>query len=241
MSTPSTVSTQEPRRRRRLGHHLLVGLSLLAVAFSSCVIAEIREQYAVEIVTEDQTWEETGLNTVANALDLLPSHVVRRLGNRYYGPLHVLSNPDGTTMDGWQPYDAGANFYSNYDRSNQLVLVPNQGARTVLHELGHAYQMREVPSNRYAWGFFQTEMREFMAATDWELLSSDEEVAAARSVADLRFSYSGLQIWERLSNEDPTEDYANSFALYFHDPDELQRLSPARYDFMRDHVASDTR
>ncbi len=82
---------------------------------------------------------------------------------------------------------------------------------------------------------------EFMAATGWEILSSDEEVAAAHSVADLRFSYSGPRIWETLSNEDPSEDYASSFALYFLDPAELERLSPARYDFMHDHVASDGR
>jgi hypothetical protein len=218
----STVTTPHAKlpRPAKGGLFLLAGLSLLAVAFSACVIAEIRERYAVEIVVEDQTWSETSVNAIADALSRLP---------------------DGVALDGWQPYADGANFYSNYARRNQVVLVPNQSVRTILHELGHAYQMREVPSNRYAWVFFQTEMREFMAATGWDLLSSDAEVAAARSVADLRFSHDGPQIWERLSNEDPTEDYANSFALYFYDPAELQRLSPARHDFMDDHVARDTR
>ncbi len=243
MTHQSTVTTPHAKlpRPAKGGLFLLAGLSLVAVAFSACVIAEIRERYAVEIVVEDQTWSETSVNAVADALSRLPEHVLRRLGNRYYGRLQVLSNPDGVALDGWQPYADGANFYSNYARRNQVVLVPNQSIRTILHELGHAYQMREVPSNRYAWVFFQTEMREFMAATGWDLLSSDAEVAAARSVADLRFSHDGPQIWERLSNEDPTEDYANSFALYFYDPAELQRLSPARHDFMDDHVARDTR
>lgn len=238
---PSTVTTPHAKRPRRRVLYLLAGLSLLAIAFSACIIGEISERYAVEVVVEDQAWNEASVSAVADALSRLPSHVVRRLGSRYYGRLHVLSNPDGVTLDGWQPYSNGANYYSNYNRSNQLVLVPDQSTRTVLHELGHAYQMREVPSNRYAWVFFQTEMREFMAATGWGLLSSDEEIAAARSVVDLRFSHDGPQVWQRLSNEDPSEDYANSFALYFYDPDELQRLSPARYDFMRNHVARDTR
>ncbi len=144
-------------------------------------------------------------------------------------------------MDGWQPFDTGANFYSNFNRRNEMVLVPNQGLRTVLHELGHAYQMREVPSNRYAWLFFQSEMQEFMSATGWELLTSDADVATARSVSELQFSHSGPLLWDRLSNDDPTEDYANSFALYFSNPDELLELSPARFVFMRDHVASDSR
>ncbi len=243
MAQRASVTGEPVRRPRpaRGGLYLLASLSLLAVVFSACIIAEIRERYAVEMVGEDQAWSEASLNAIADALGRLPSHVVRRLGNRYYGRLQELSNPDGVTVDGWQPFAKGVNFYSNYNRRNQLVLVPNQGTRTVLHELGHAYQMREVPSNRYAWVFFQTEMREFMVAAGWELVSSDEEVAAARSVLDLRFSYDGPQIWQRLSNEDPAEDYANSFALYFHDPAELERLSPARYDFMRDHVARDTR
>ena len=232
---------QRAKRPRRLALSLLAGLSLLAVAFSGCVIAQVRDRYAVEIVVEDQTWDEESVYTIADALGRLPEHVVRRLGNRYYGRLQVLSNSDGVALDGWQPFDTGANFYSNYNRRNELVLVPNQGLRTVLHELGHAYQMREVPSNRYAWVFFQTEMREFMDATGWQLLSGDADVAAARSVAQLAFSYRGAQIWDRLSNEDPTEDYANSFALYFSDPEELEALSLARYEFMRDHVARDTR
>lgn len=229
------------RRASRLALPLLAGLSLLAFVFSGCIIEEVQERFAVEIVVEDQTWNDESLYTIADALERLPEHVVRRLGNRHYGRLQVLSNPEGIAMDGWQPFDTGANFYSNFNRRNEMVLVPNQGLRTVLHELGHAYQMREVPSNRYAWLFFQSEMQEFMSATGWELLSSDADVAAARSVSELQFSHSGPPLWDRLSNDDPTEDYANSFALYFSNPDELLELSPARFEFMRDHVASDSR
>jgi hypothetical protein len=101
--------------------------------------------------------------------------------------------------------------------------------------------MREVPSDRYAWVFFQSEIRGFMAATGWELLSTDEEVAAARSVTELSFAYSGPHLWDRMSNEDPAEDYANSFALYFDDPAALKRLSPERYDFIDTYVAHDDR
>jgi hypothetical protein len=44
-----------------------------------------------------------------------------------------------------------------------------------------------------------------------------------------------------MSNPDPLEDYANSFALFFYDPGRLQELSPARYDWMLRNVATDAR
>lgn len=220
---------------------LLLTLSLFVAFASSCVLEQIRRDYAVEVVTEGQSWDEEGLASLATALDALPGHIVDRLGNRHYGRLHVLSNTEGAASDGWQPYGDGANFYSNAGERNELVLLPHQSVRTILHELGHAYQMREVPADRYAWVFFQSEMREFMAATGWELLSTDAEVASARSVSGLHFAYGGPDVWERMSNEDPVEDYANSFALYFDDPGALQRLSPERYDFIATHIASDTR
>ncbi|MEX1253638.1 MAG: hypothetical protein WEE64_04795 [Dehalococcoidia bacterium] len=220
---------------------LTAAVSLLALALSGCFIDQLRQKYAVDLVVENQTWDEAGVSNVEQALDLLPRHVVNRLGNRYYGRLRILQNPGGISSDGWQPYENGANYYSNAHDRNELVLVPNQRTFTILHEIGHAYQMRETPSDRYAWVFFQTEMREFMEATGWQLLSSDAEVAAARSVRELRFTYSGVPVWDGLSNDDPVEDYANSFAQYFLDANQLRNLSPERYQFIHDHVATDSR
>ena len=233
------LNKQAPVAARPL--RLLLALSLFIAFASSCVLEQIRQDYAVEVVTDGQSWDEEGLASLATALDKLPQHIVDRLGNRHYGRLHVLSNAEGAASDGWQPYGDGANFYSNASERNELVLLPHQSVRTILHELGHAYQLREVPADRYAWVFFQSEQREFMAATGWELLSTEEEVAAARSVSELHFAYSGPDLWDRMSNEDPVEDYANSFALYFDDPEELERLSPERYDFIATHVARDGR
>jgi hypothetical protein len=101
--------------------------------------------------------------------------------------------------------------------------------------------MRLVPPGRYAWVFFQEEMRDFMAATGWRLLSSDAEVAAAHDQTELSFAYDGPPVWSYLSFPDPLEDYANSFALFFDDPVELARLSPVRYDWFLRHVATDAR
>src|SRR3989304_1572865 len=100
MNTPARSAA------RRHGLRLLAGLGLLAILLSSCILSEVHERYAIEIVTEGQAWDEPGLQNVADALSRLPDHVVRRLGNRYYGELQVLSNEDGEASDGWQP-DAG--------------------------------------------------------------------------------------------------------------------------------------
>ena len=238
-TTAATTTRPHVTLRARLALLALAGL--LALVFGSCIIAQIQQRYGVEVVVEGQEWNEQSLRNVEHALSLLPDHVVSNLGNPEYGPLHVLSNREGATLDGFQPYVSGANFYSNHNERNELVLLPNARVFTVLHELAHAYQMRDVPSDRYAWVIAQPELQAYMEATGWELVSSDAELQEARSIADLEFAYHGPQVWNYLSNFDPAEDYANAFALYFSDPDELQRRSAERYEFMRDYVAATPR
>ena len=224
-------------------HMLIVALflPLLVGVAPVCQVEEARERYAVEIELDGQTWDEYSLLPVLDALSRLPPHVVRRLGSRFQGPLHILSNHDGQTLSGDAPYSRGGNFYSSNDARNELVLLPDQGTLTVLHEFGHAYQMRLAPPGRYAWVFFQEEMRDFMRATGWRLLSSDAEVAAAYDQTELSFAYDGPEVWSYLSRDDPLEDYANSFALFFYDPESLRQRSPARYDWFLRHVATDAR
>lgn len=241
-STEATASSAPPSRRRvPLGLLLAALVLLVAGVASACPVEEARQRYGVEIVLEGQSWEPLALQAVLEALSRLPPHVVRDLGSPFYGRLHILANGDGHTLSGQRPYSYGANFYSNNDARNELILVPGQGRRTVLHELGHAYQMRLTPPGRYAWVFFQQEMRDFMQATGWRLLTSDAELAAAHDQTELQFAYDGPQIWSYLSNFDPLEDYANSFALFFDDPGELASLSPVRYDWFLRHVATNER
>jgi hypothetical protein len=214
---------------------------LLAAAEPACRAQEARELYGVEIVMEGQSWDELSLGAVLGALERLPDHVVRRLGSRFDGRLHILCNEEARTLSGASVYPHGANFYSSNDGRNEIVLYPHQGTLTVLHELGHAYQLRLAPAGRYAWVFFQEEVRDFMAATGWTLSSSDAEVAAAVDQTDLRFAYGGPAVWQSMSYPDPLEDYANSFALFFYDPERLRSLSPVRYEWVLRHVATDAR
>ena len=236
-ATPARPSLRRPPLRLLLTAFLLLVVGVAA----TCPVEEARQRYGVEIVVEGQSWDPLAMQAVVEGLSRLPPHVVRDLGSPFYGRLHILANGDGQTLSGYRPYSNSVNFYSNNDGRNELILAPGQGIRTVLHELGHAYQMRLTPPGRYAWVFFQEEMRDFMRATGWRLLSSDIEVAAAHDQTELRFAYDGPQIWSTLSHPDPLEDYASSFALFFDDPSELARRSPARYQWFQHHVATNER
>ncbi len=221
---------------------MLVLLPLLIGATDpACQVQVARQLYGVEIVTEGQEWDEVSLNAVLDALSRLPPDLVRQMDGPLDGPLYILCNTSARSLSGTHVYPNGANFFSTNDGRSEIVLYPHQGPLTVLHELGHAYQLRLVPAGRYALAFQDPEVRDFMQATGWTLLSSDAEVAAALDQTELRFSYDGPEVWQSLSNPDPLEDYANSFALFFYDPERLRGLSPVRYDWMLAHVATDVR
>lgn len=102
--------------------------------------------------------------------------------------------------------------------------------------MGHGYNLRDTAAGRYALVLLEPEMRSFMAATGWQVLSSPQEVREAADHTHVRFHYSGGFTWERLSNADPLEDFANSFALYFFDPQQLLKRSPERFHWFEAHV-----
>ncbi len=216
---------------------MLVLLPLLIGATDpACQVQVARQVYGVEIVTEGQEWNEVSLGTVLDALSRLPPDVVSQLDSSLDGPLYILCNTSARSLSGTLVYPNGANFFSTNDGRSEIVLYPNQGTLTVLHELGHAYQLRLVPAGRYALAFQDPEVRDFMRATGWTLLSSDAEVTAALDQTEIRFAYDGPEVWQSLSNPDPLEDYANAFALFFYDPERLRELSPVRYEWMLAHV-----
>ncbi len=193
---------------------------------------QAEDTYGVQIVTAGQTWDNVSLNAVFDALGRLPPDVISRLGNPDLGKLYILCNDQSRDLSGAKVYSTGANFYSTNDGRNEIILFPDQTTKTVLHEMGHAYQLRMTPAGHYAAVFSQPEMRDFMAATGWRLLSSDSELAAAVDQTQLTFAYDGPPVWQSMSNNDPLEDYANSFALYFYDPAQLKQVSPERYQWM---------
>jgi len=144
---------------------------------------------------EGQEWDDTSLANVSQALATLPARVRALLGSRDLGPMHILVNREGRTLSGNQPYGRAANFFSTNDGWNELVLFPGQSVMTTVHELGHAFNLRRIPAGRYALVLLDDEMASFMAAAGWQVLSTPEEVRAARDHTQVQMSYRGANVW----------------------------------------------
>jgi hypothetical protein len=194
-------------------------------------IAERWRAQGIMLVAEDQEWDEMSLSNVDAALSQLPAAIRAQLGNPAFGPVTVLVNQYGRTLSGQQPYGGAANFFSTNEVRNELVLYPGQSPLTILHELGHAYNLRRVGAGRYALVLLDPQMQSFMAATGWSLLTPRDQIPVLRDHTQASYGYSGRAIWPNLSHHDPLEDFANSFALYFWSPVQLRALSPERHDW----------
>jgi hypothetical protein len=192
----------------------------------------------IGIEMEGQLLDEYSLANIDAALSLLPEAVLANLGNPRFGPLHILVNAEGRTLSGDQPYGGPANFFSTNAATNELVLYPQQSVFTVVHELGHAYNLRNVDAGRYATVLLDPEMRSFLEASGWKITSSDAEVQSAVDHMHVQYSYQGSFEWPRVSNDDPLEDFANTFAMYFLDPEALRRASPERHAWMATRFAT---
>ena len=201
-------------------------------ALTSATAADRWATAGVVLVLEGQTWDETSLANIDAALSLLPAGVLSRLGNPTLGALHILVNTEGRSMSGSQPYGGAANYFSTNDGVNELVLYPGQGVATVLHEMGHAYNLRATPAGHYAQVLIDPEMESFLAATSWRVVTPREAVATAVDHTRVVFDYEGRFTWPEVSHFDPLEDYANTFAMYYTDPSGLRAESPERYQWM---------
>jgi hypothetical protein len=192
-------------------------------------IAESADAAGGIVRVQPETWDDASRSALEQALALLPASVRAELGNAELGPLYVLVNEQGATLSGRRPYGRAANFYSTNDGRNEIVVYPGQTPRTLLHELGHAYNLRAVPPGSYARVFLEPEMQSFLTAAGWSVLTPSETLRTLSDHTQVEYVYDGRQVWSELSRDDPLEDFASSFALYFSSPRELRRLSPERY------------
>jgi hypothetical protein len=183
-----------------------------------------------------ESWDEVSLANVDAALSAIPARMLGSLGNPALGPINILVNPVGRTMSGAQPYGGPANFFSTNDGKNELVLYPKQSVFTIVHELGHAYNLRRTVAGRYNLVLLDAEMQSFMAAVGWKVTSTEAEIRAAVDHMGVRFINEGGFTWPRLSHDDPLEDFANSFANFYLDPAGLQSLSQGRYNWFAANV-----
>jgi hypothetical protein len=184
------------------------------------------------VLVEPEAWDAVTRTNVERALALLPASVRQDLGNPELGPLLIHVSPDGRTLSGRQPYGGPANYYSTNEGINEVVIHPGQSVLTILHELGHAYNLRRLPGGAYAQVFLDPEMRSFMATAGWRVNTATDDLARMVDHTRVALAYGGPTVWTNLSREDPLEDFANSFAMYFAAPRELQALSPQRHSWL---------
>lgn len=202
------------------------------------VAADALEDYGRVVLYQPETWDAVSLRNVEDALAMLPANVRTQLGNPDLGPVFVSVNNTGSLISGKRPYGRAANMFSTTDSTSQVVLYPQQPVKVILHELGHAYNLRGTPAGSYGLAYLSPELQDFMTAVGWRVLTPAKDLPGIRDQASIAVALDGTSPWTNLSRNDPLEDFANSFALYFSGPEELQRISPARYQWFSGHFAN---
>ena len=206
--------------------------------------AEANEAYGVRIVLDGQDWgandaaQVVNVQAVIRAIDGLPHTVISTVVVHSPGPLTFVSNDQGRTAGGWQPYGEFAiAYYTNFDQdpggyhaSNQVVLSVGAGTMSIGHEMLHAYQFRNVGPDEYALALLQPEMRSFMEATGWRQTGSDDDArlaaAAPWSALDSLYVYEGRPLSyvtsggasTTISVANPIEAFAIAGSIYYTRP-----------------------
>jgi hypothetical protein len=208
------------------------------------LVQEAAQRFGIQIVLDGQDWGEgeaaqtTNIGAVIGAMEQLPQSVVSAVTAHAYGPLTFVSNRQGRTLAGWQPYgNFPMGFYTNSDRgsagsvpANQVVLIPGFAEMSIGHEILHAYQFRNVGPDQYVLALLGDEMRSFMAAAGWRQVGTDEQVRAAANqpwdVVNSLYVYEGRPLTYTtvggstvtLSPPNPLEAFAVAGSVYYTRP-----------------------
>jgi hypothetical protein len=206
--------------------------------------AEANDAYGVRVVLEGQDWgpdeasQVTNVQAVISAIDRLPDTLISAVVAHAHGPLTFVSNDQGRTLDGWQPYGGyPMTYYTNSDQgpagyhaSNQVVVSVGATDMSLGHEILHAYQFRNVGADEYAMALLQPEMRSFMKATGWRQVGSDEQVRQTVdqpwSVLDALYVYEGRPltyatasgVTNPMAPINPIEAFAVTGSVYYTRP-----------------------
>jgi hypothetical protein len=218
--------------------------SAAAATEAERLAAEANATYGVRIVTEGQDWgageaaQAANIGAVISAMDRLPDTVISAVVAGPGGQLTFVSNNQGRTLGGWQPYGSHPmTYYTNsdhspdgYTASNQVVVSVGAGTLSIGHEILHAFQSRDVGPDEYALALLQPEMRSFMAAVGWRQVGSDVQVQGAVnqpwSVVDELYAYEGRPLTYSNGNgtsttmtaANPFEGFAIAGSFYYTRP-----------------------
>ena len=200
--------------------------------------------FGIRIVLDGQDWgdgeasQATNIGAVISALERLPEKVVAAVTAHDHGALTFVSNTQGRTLAGWQPYgDFPMGFYTNSDQgaagssaANQVVLIPGFAAMSIGHEIIHAYQVRNYGPDQYVLALLGEEMRSFMSATGWRQVGTEEQVRQAANqpwdVVNSLYVYEGRPLTYitaggspvSLGPPNPLEAFAVTASIYYTRP-----------------------
>ena len=206
--------------------------------------SEASQRFGIRIVLDGQDWgpdeasRVTNIGAVISVMERLPQRVVSAVVSHPHGPLTFVSNREGRTADGWQPYgDFPMGFYTNSDQdangrhpANEIVLIPGFSDMSIAHEVLHAYQFRNIEPEQYALAMLSDEMRSFAQATGWRQVGTDEQVGQALnqpwSALDALYVYEGRPFTYTtvagsavtLSPPNPLEAFAFAGSIYYARP-----------------------
>jgi hypothetical protein len=209
--------------------------------------AEANDKYGVRITIDGQDWgadeasQEANVQAIISAMERLPDTVISAVVGHAHGPLTFVSNNEGRTLDGWQPYGGHPMmFYTNSDQGpgghhadNQVVVRVGAASMPVGHEILHAYQARDVGPDEYALALLQPEMRSFMDATGWRQTGTDEAVRQAVnqpwSAVDSLYVYEGRTLTyvtaggdtSAINAANPFEAFAVAGSIYYTRPSRM--------------------
>ena len=217
---------------------------LVPATVAAGLAAEANETYGVNIVLEGMDWgsseeaEAVNIQAVISAMDRLPDTISSSAVTHSHGALTFVSNNEGRTLDGWQPYGGHPMaYYTNadngaggYHASNQVVLSVGAASMSVGHEILHSFQFRNVGPDEYAVALLQPEMRSFMAATGWRQTGDEDQVRAAAqepwSALDALYVYEGRALTygtsanttDTITAANPIEAFAITGSIYYTRP-----------------------
>ena len=179
-----------------------------------------RGPLAIELHDRDARWSAAEARLMADAFDVMPDVFLRKAtgkGNieRVYRDV-LPRSPKGAKARG-----AVCVAYKGYIGIGDSVLVqrPDRVLEVMLHELAHAVH----------YGVFGNQvLYTFLNAPRWTRISWTSAVTK------------GLRSWNGFVSDyartNDHEDFAESAEFYWLAPDELLRVSPAKFAYMRDVV-----
>ena len=184
-----------------------------------------RDGIALELREGDKPWSSAEADLMRQALERLPNVLLRRASGMGVTRLKRDAVPRGlvkksatavaTTVIEAKRISFGDRLFQGLD--------PDRVYRTVAHEMGHVAQYSLLSSN----GFFAKLRGVLLRTPGWS------EISWTALLKGLK-SWNGFVSAYARTND--REDFAESVEFYWIAPDELQRVSPAKFVFMRDRV-----